>query len=200
MIIPDNIIDHLGKIWEGEYDITITKDNLSVLDLGANVGMFSFWALCKWSTCSVTCFEPLPSNADLLTENLKVFKNRVAINRYAVGKEHSKRDFYLGKHNCGEGSLFRGEEQLDDKIEVDVVAASIIPHHDIVKIDVEGAEVEVLENLTFKPFAYMIEYNSAKNRLRILELLNEDYALIDHKIYNYGSGVMKFARKDTLKK
>lgn len=199
MIIPDNIIDHLGKIWSGEYEITIHKESLSVLDIGANVGMFAFWALCKWKNCSVTCFEPEPSNFVLLNDNMKIFGDRVALNPYAVGKEACKRTFYTGKNNCGEGSFFKGKEQSDKEIEVDVVSASIIPHHDIVKIDVEGAEIEVLENITFKPFAYMIEYNGVENRRRILELLDNDYVLMNHKIYQYDSGVMKFARKDTLK-
>lgn len=199
MLIPDDIIDHLARVWGGEYDLTITKDKLTVLDLGANVGAFAFWALVKWPDCQITCIEPLPANYDLLQFNLKGFGTRCALNQLAVGKDNDpKRKFFIGKHNCGEGSFYQGQEQSETSIEVETISASVIPHHDIVKIDVEGAEIEILENLKFKPYAYLIEYHTAANRRRILELLGDDYILLGHKIYQPGTGIMKFAKAETV--
>lgn len=199
MIIPDDIVDHLGKIWSGEYDIKISKEKLTILDIGANVGAFAFWALVKWPDSIVTCFEPVPHNFELLKHNLAAFKDRCGLNQLAVSRyTEISRDFFLGQHNCGEGSFFKDIEQSDNSIKVNTVSGSEIPAHDLVKIDAEGAEIEILESLTFKPYAYLIEYHSPANRRKILELLGDDYILLDHKIYHVRTGIMKFAKADTF--
>jgi len=200
MNFPDDMVFHLSRIFVGEYEIGLNKAKPSVLDLGANVGAFAYWALVRWPDSTVTCYEPLPSNFKLLSENLQVAGARCILNNCAVGKQDEAfRKLYLGKHNCGEGSFFQGHEQQSESVDVQVVAASSIEYHDVVKIDVEGAEIEIIENLTFDPCVYLIEYHTVANKRKIEELLADKYVLVEHRIYQIGTGIVKFVRADVLK-
>lgn len=200
MIIPDNILNHLASVWAGEYNIALSGErDFSILDLGANVGSFALWALHRWPKSTITCYEPHPENFELLSQNLSAFRSRVEFHESAVAeKEELYRELYLGKHNCGEGSLFKDLEQSDDSILVNVTAADRIKPHDIVKIDTEGAEVEIIRNLTFKPMAYLVEYHSTDNRVEIDRLFQNHYTLVEHKLYMLGKGVVKYIHNDIL--
>ena len=44
MIIPNDMISHVGKIFQGEYAIERMGKNPYIIDIGANVGGFAVWA------------------------------------------------------------------------------------------------------------------------------------------------------------
>ena len=189
MIIPNDMITHVAKIWEGEYDIPLDIPDCTVLDIGANVGGFAVW-VCDNSNYKVYCYEPIPSNFDLLKKNTKGMN--VSLNNVAVTKVHGIDRMYLGKHNCGEASLYQGEEQSDSFVDVQTFNAQDLPEATIVKIDTEGAEVMILENIIFKPLIYVIEYHSEENRIWIHNYLKEDYNLIKANSYRPNYGVLSY--------
>src|ERR1017187_9261064 len=57
------------EIYGGEYDLDLITPPKTVLDLGANEGAFTAWALERWPGCSITAFEPIAANAELFLEN-----------------------------------------------------------------------------------------------------------------------------------
>jgi hypothetical protein len=76
---------------------------------------------------------------------------------------------------------------------VKVMSAKHLPECAIIKIDTEGAEIEILESLTVQPVVFLIEFHSAWNRRRIDELLY-DYTLIDCTMRGYNYGILKYLR------
>lgn len=192
MIIPNNMISHVGKIFSGEYAIG-KIDNPHIIDIGANVGGFAVWAHEYFPNPKIDCYEPIKANYELLRQNIE--GTDIACRNIAIGKDDGKRMMYYGLHNCGEASLFEGEEQSKEGELVKIMSAKHLPRCDIMKIDTEGAEIEILENLVNFPSVFLIEYHSAYNRRRIDQLL-EDYTLIECTMRGYNYGILKYIRSE----
>lgn len=193
MIIPNDMITHVAKIWEGEYDIPMDIPSGVVLDIGANVGGFAVW-VAEHSDYMIHCYEPMPSNYELLEQNTQGYN--VKLNNVAITNVHGVDTMYFGKHNCGEASLFKGEEQSDESIHVNTFDAKSLPNADIVKIDTEGAEVMILKNIVFQPLIYVIEYHSEQNRICIHNYLKEHYTLVKANSYRPNYGVLSYVKKE----
>jgi FkbM family methyltransferase len=146
MQVPDNMVKHVEKIFEGEYDIAYQNSNPIILDIGGNIGGFSLWANKRWTNSKIYAYEPIKNNFNLLKENTKDMDN-IVISNVAIGSKEETRRMYYGAHNIGECSFEHGLEQIEDGEDVSVMPASLLPKADIVKIDTEGAEIEILENM-----------------------------------------------------
>jgi len=108
MIIPNNMISHIGKIFQGEYAIGKIS-NPSIIDIGANVGGFAVWAHEYFDNAKIDCYEPIKENYNLLRQNIE--GTDIAVRNIAIGKDDGERMMYYGTHDCGEASLYQGEEQ-----------------------------------------------------------------------------------------
>ena len=146
MQIPDNMVKHIEKIFNGEYDIPYENPNPVILDIGGNVGGFCLWANKRWANSKIYSYEPIKNNFNLLKENTKDIDNIMPVN-VAVGSKTETRKMYYGLNNIGECSFKHGVEQIEDGEDVSVFSASLLPKANIVKIDTEGAEIEILENI-----------------------------------------------------
>jgi FkbM family methyltransferase len=197
MQIPDNMVPHIEKIFKGEYDIPYENPNPVILDIGGNVGGFCLWANKRWANSKIYSYEPIKNNFNLLKKNTKDIENIMAMN-LAIGSKTEQRRMHYGAHNVGECSFQHGAEQVEEGEDVSVVAASLLPKADIVKIDTEGAEIEILENMVIKPDVYLIEYHSAYNRRRIDNILY-DYTLVAADIANANFGIVKYALSSKIK-
>jgi FkbM family methyltransferase len=191
MQVPDNMIPHIEKIFKGEYDIPYEKEYPVILDIGGNVGGFCLWANQRWKNSKIYSYEPIKKNFEFLKLNTKDIENIMAMN-LAIGSKTEQRRMHYGAHNVGECSFQHGAEQIEEGEDVSVVAASLLPKADIVKIDTEGAEIEILENMVIKPDVYLIEYHSAYNRRRIDNILY-DYTLVAADIASANFGIVKYA-------
>jgi FkbM family methyltransferase len=197
MQIPDNMVPHIEKIFKGEYDISYEHPNPVILDIGGNVGGFCLWANQRWKNSKIYSYEPIKKNFEFLKLNTKDIENIMAMN-LAIGSKTEQRRMHYGAHNVGECSFQHGAEQVEEGEDVSVVAASLLPKADIVKIDTEGAEIEILENMVIKPDVYLIEYHSAYNRRRIDNILY-DYTLVAADIANANFGIVKYALSSKIK-
>ena len=191
MQIPDNMTSHIEKIFKGEYDIPYEKEYPVILDIGGNIGGFCLWANQRWKNSKIYSYEPIKKNFEFLKLNTKDIENIMAMN-LAIGSKTEQRRMHYGAHNVGECSFQHGAEQVEEGEDVSVVAASLLPKADIVKIDTEGAEIEILENMVIKPDVYLIEYHSAYNRRRIDNILY-DYTLVAADIVSANFGIVKYA-------
>jgi FkbM family methyltransferase len=191
MNIPENMNKHIEKIFQGEYDVPYQHSNPTILDIGGNIGAFAIWANKKWSNAKIYSYEPIKNNFNLLKENTKDIDSVMAMN-LAVGSKSETRRMHYGLNNIGECSFYQGIEQIADGEDVSVVSASILPKADIVKIDTEGAEIEILENIRIKPDIYLIEFHSAENR-RMIDRILHDYTLILGDIRHPNYGILKYA-------
>lgn len=191
---PKSMAPHVQRVFSGEYNIAYDHPNPVVIDLGANVGSFALWASRRWPGCRIHCYEPLAENVRMLRDNLAPIANRVTIHPYAIGDPRHDR-LFLGKNNCGEGSFFNLGSQMDQSVPIETRPPTELPPGQILKIDTEGAEVEILSMLPSIQFdAVLLEYHSEENRRRVDQLLG-DYALVGGEILDLGFGVMKYINR-----
>jgi FkbM family methyltransferase len=194
MIIPNDMIAHVGKIFQGEYAVG-KVDSPYIIDIGANVGGFAVWAHEYFNNAKIDCYEPIKANYDLLRQNIE--GTDIAVRNIAIGKDDGERMMYYGLHNCGEASMFQGEEQRQEGEMVKVMSAKHLPQCDIIKIDTEGAEIEILENLVHFPNIFLVEFHSAYNRRKIDELLL-DYTLIECTMRGWNYGILKYVKSSLV--
>jgi FkbM family methyltransferase len=125
-------------------------------DIGANIGFFSVLAArLVGMQGQVYAFEPLPENADAIRRNIKLnaFDN-IQVIEAAVAERAGAAEFMVS-HYSGGSSLAAASipPDLKEIITVEMVALDdlleqgrILPPH-VVKIDVEGAELQVLKGM-----------------------------------------------------
>lgn len=195
---PGNMAVHVEKVIKGEYDIPYNVSSPVILDIGSNVGSFAAWAIARWPTCFVHCYEPLPSNFAFLQRNLGDLEGqRVRLNNFAIGNPANTR-LYLGKNNCGEASFYDMGEQSTDWVEVETKSPEILPRAQILKMDTEGSELDILSRMTVIDFdAVMLEYHSEDNRRGVDKLLGE-YVLVGGEITCLNRGVLKYLHRRLL--
>jgi FkbM family methyltransferase len=166
--ISISLADHIESqiFWQGVQEgdrgeVELLKQLLKpgdvFLDVGANVGVFTLLAAKRLSEGRVHAFEPSPFHLEKLAANLRLnaFEN---IEVHPVGLSDSAGISTLffppsedGLTNTGMASQFRHsalvawEEQVRCVVLDEYVRDAKIKKIDVMKIDVEGAELKVLE-------------------------------------------------------
>jgi FkbM family methyltransferase len=202
--------NHCKNVLEGCYDVPYWPEKPPViLDIGANVGAFTRWAVKRWPGCTVHAYEPQPENFRLLEQTAAATDTVGAIHLHqqAVADKTGKRTLFNQCFNCGEYSFYlQGgtDREPQDKVEVDTIAGMDLPKADILKLDCEGAEGAILASLyaanRLMDFsAIMLEYHNAEDGVNIRHGLEfngftctgED-AMAEHR------GELQFLRNDLL--
>jgi len=127
-------------------------------DIGGNIGVFTLLAAKRLSNGMVHTFEPSPYHLEKLDANLRLNKfENVHVHPVALSNQTQSSKLYLPieepglMRNTGMASLFQ-LDQVKSKVE-EVTCVKLddyrqklgIPCADLIKIDVEGAEMDVLE-------------------------------------------------------
>jgi FkbM family methyltransferase len=131
------------------------KNGQVCFDVGANVGYFTILgSRCVGSTGKVIALEPAIRNLAYLYQHVRLNKaDNVTIISAACSDSESLVGFSSGK-NCAEGyitSSMRPEPANNEKVSlvptvtIDTVARQLGILPDLIKIDVEGAELAVLK-------------------------------------------------------
>jgi len=133
----------------------ILKEGQTIFDIGANIGYYSLLASKRIGDGRIYAFEPVKQTFERLTKNVKInnFKN-IKVNNLAVSNEEGTVDIYVANSkNTGTSSItnhmhFNGDKQTVKSLTIDhFVKSNNIEAMDIVKIDVEGAEMMVIEGM-----------------------------------------------------
>lgn len=183
------------SIISGEYNIDLPSAPKTVLDIGANVGLFSLWASRKWPEAKILAFEPWPENAEHFKQNH--FGNQsITLRECAVvGNDDHTRLMFSGRDNHGECNFVSGGT---GRCPVLCLPAHGIPSCEFVKIDTEGCEVEILRGLDLSlTKAIAIEAHSASD----LESIKSFLTGVGFKVYSiHGNSVglwtAKFVRNE----
>jgi FkbM family methyltransferase len=147
----------------GEYECPVQNAVTSLVrggdvfyDIGANVGFFSVLASRFVGPVGVVyAFEPVPANASMVERNARLNRlGNIEVMRVAVSHHTGKSELYLA-HYAGGAALksagvppdLAGTIVVDTSSIDDLVNLRRIRPPDIVKIDVEGAELEVLHGM-----------------------------------------------------
>lgn len=122
----------------------------TIVDVGANIGLFTLFARLRNPTARILSVEAAPGNARILRHN--VADNRLAgieIVECAAGGTDGTASFYVAAGNSGWGSLTRdGNLQMAEVTVPKRKLSSLLRERDIaavdfLKCDIEGGEYEV---------------------------------------------------------
>lgn len=160
------------------------KSGMVVIDIGAHVGYFSLLAARRvGSEGRVYAFEPEPMNYDLLVKNAELngYQNIDPI-RKAVSSEVGVATLHLSALDNGRHSIFgQGLPQSrDETVETTTMDAFLEkegwPTVGLVKVDVEGAELAVLQGMGSllggsAELSMIIEFNPCLLRIAGVDLV-----------------------------
>lgn len=152
------------------YLSSICRPDMTFLDVGANMGEFTLFMAKRLAKGSVISVEPTKRMFEILQQNVKLneFSN-VKLFNVGLGDEEKKMPIYTSSENMGHEVWNEGLFRLFPNKNVNVLLEEItvvpfdkvakennIQNIDIIKIDVEGAELFVLKGLAqvlklFKP-------------------------------------------------
>jgi FkbM family methyltransferase len=133
----------------------LIRPGMTVIDVGANVGLFSLHAARQLSGCGcVVAFEPAPDTFRLLKDNIQVNgfleTGLVRLLRQAVLDRAGAARLAVYPDDCGLNTLFPAAEP-PQTVEVEAVsldsALSGSRRVDVVKIDAEGAEPRIIRGM-----------------------------------------------------
>ncbi len=146
----------MSEAWEElttEMFKKVVREGDTVLDLGANIGYFTLLAArLVGRSGRVFSFEPEPTNYNLLLKNIELngYGNVVALQK-AVSNTTGKVKLFLDSKDTGAHSIYRPDGK-SKFIEVEAVAPDDyfkdkVNKIDVIKIDVEGAEMAALAGM-----------------------------------------------------
>jgi len=140
--------------YESEIFRSKVKFGMAIIDIGANLGYYT--AIASKLTGDkglVVAFEPEPNFFKLLSRNIgrNNLKN-VACFELAIAEKNGLTNLYLSNENKGHNSIIRSEE-LKTSVQVKTTTLDNfldfqkIAKVDIIKMDIEGAEILALEGM-----------------------------------------------------
>jgi FkbM family methyltransferase len=155
-----------------------------VFDVGANCGATSVHFARHRPGAVVHAFEPASRPLELLRRNAGRYPN-IEVHPFGLHTTDRTMPLYFGSGDSIVGSVVRVDEAGGSE-EVELRAAGPwaqehgIDRIDVLKLDVEGAEVEVLESLApLLPTVQVlfVEYDSRQARRRVAELVEATHEL-----------------------
>ncbi len=161
-----------------------------IYDIGANVGYFSLLAaVLAGPEGRVYAFEPLPRNVEFLRKHIKLNKlDTIEVVEAAVSDHSGEASFDLGAssamgHLASSGGITVRLVTLDQML----LAGELLPP-DYMKVDVEGAEYDVLNGARgllekFHPTLFLDTHQREAHHLTItlLEELGYEFTILDGK-------------------
>lgn len=159
------IIDHFGKR---------LPDNKPVIvfDAGANIGHYASAVISRFGDkAKVYCFEPSKSTFQMLAKNLSKYENAVLYN-FGFGDKEERVILYSNTEGSGLSSVYNRQlnhrgismshtEEIGLKTLDGFCTDNGIKHINLLKLDVEGHELEVLkgaENLVSSNSIDLIQF------------------------------------------
>ena len=134
------------------YKLSKSNQTRTIVDIGANVGLFSVYALLKIPRANIYAVEADPFVFQELAKNLRAneLTNKIKIFHQAMASKPGKIVLYAAKH-FGWSSIFNDQGAKSGRpVEVDAANLTLFckEHHlekiDYLKVDIEGAEYDFI--------------------------------------------------------
>ena len=138
------------------YYLARTDKPIRVIDCGANIGVSLLYIKIRAPGARVMCFEPNPAARAVLGKNIAEnnWGNDVQVFPYALGKKKGSVEFFVENKvaTSSGGSVTKHLEKRGRNLDSSMVEVDILSHYiegpiDFLKIDIEGGEFDVLEEL-----------------------------------------------------
>jgi len=185
VIRPDLADDcTIKEIWEnGDYEQVgfMIKEGFTIIDIGAHIGIFTAYAAKKTQTGMVYAYEPHPGNFKLLRANILVNKIKNAkIFNCGIGETEGVAKLFLWEPpTCYSMYNIYGQDNNFIMIKtvslVQIFKENCIRFCDFLKIDTEGAELEILRNVSKeylnKIGIVVLEYHNIFDKQQLIKLV-----------------------------
>ncbi len=185
------------------YDIKLDSKTPIIIDAGAHIGLSTIYFKEQYPQATILAFEPNPNTLPILEENIEMNSlQNVQIYGIALGKKKCKREFYIDSSgNCAfstssfNKNAWNGKQQtVPIEVEVHKLSEYINTDIDLLKVDIEGAEEEVLKDLKQSgKIKYIknivVEYHPNK-RKPLNKLLSEYFSDMEIETRELGEGLI----------
>lgn len=192
------------------------NDTPVIFDLGAHIGLSVLYFKIKYPNSKIVAFEPNSNIFPILQENIECngLKN-IELHNIALGSKDETRSFYID--NSGADSFSTGSFNKDAwnglqkstpiSVKCEQLSKYITENIDILKIDIEGAETEVLRELIESNKLelvrnILIEYHPINNgnSKNIIKLLNDHGFETKTQTDEYGTALINVLAKNISNK
>ncbi len=172
----------LNEVWRAKHYTPPESTDLypqTVVDIGANIGLFTLFAARQWRNATILAFEPEPRNFVQLQENVRLSNvTNVSCHRAAISSRTGSETLYI-KQEAGWHSFFGDDLSGTLTVETlslrDLLQRFELKTIDFLKMDCEGAEFLILpgqEDLlaNYVRFIAMEYHEISGHRVQELEL------------------------------
>jgi len=164
----------IDKAYERNEDF-IPQPGWTIIDLGANIGLFALRNSQRIENGKILCVEPNPMVFPILLKNLRAnYVQNVNVFPLAIGEKTGKEVLRFSPSLTTEGSIINGRFTTDaDVMEVEVTTETLddfgktrnlTGRIDLIKMDIEGAEIGAIRggnNLLKRTKRVMIDHDSS---------------------------------------
>ena len=183
----------IGEYKSENFDI---KDTDIIIDIGGHIGLFSLYASQFCKNGLIYSFEPVPENYNLLIDNIQSNDlNQIKPFNLAVSNSNSNVKLYLNDDEAGHSMFSKSSKTITvDSISLQqIFDDNNIENCNFLKLDCEGTEYEILQNLKLSYFnkieKIVIEYHMADSHPELLEnlkklLISQNYSLKTKKLFS----------------
>jgi len=137
-----------------EYDVALPFTPKTIVDVGAHIGAASLFFAKKFPEAKIYSIEPFPKNFIALSNNIKLngLEKQIKAFNIAIAKKEGSAKLYLNKENDGCHSLIKELNPESEGLKVETsdfdgfLAENDIKSIDLLKMDCEGAEMDILRS------------------------------------------------------
>jgi len=138
-------------MYERQYDLdTALPERPVIVDAGANIGVACIWLLANNPGATLVAFEPAPDNFAFLKQNLEHIEG-VTLYQEALGDHAGTVELHLATHGAVHSIVDVGVGSETVSVPMvtlgDRLDSHSITHVDLLKLDVEGSELDVIQGL-----------------------------------------------------
>ena len=182
---------------------------LRFIDCGANIGQSIEWALKVFKDYEVivNSFEPLPLNFNIIKEKFSQ-EDRIVVQQFAVSTHYGNSTFYCQNTGARTGStLVKGKLYLNENESIQVETIDLADwikknvskdELTILKIDVEGAEYELLPHLLENNIQDLIDYWLIEYHSRKIPISSDVAQQVELNVMNSVKHVFDWSRPDIV--
>jgi len=139
-----------GIFVQDEYQIDLPEDPDIILDLGSYVGLSLVYFRLRYPRAKLYGFEPDPNNYQRLEDNVRQLRNVQVLNT-AVSSFDGKITLFVNPYRGYSSSVFQrqsGQETVEvETKKLDTLVSELgVDQVDLLKFDIEGAEMEVFRS------------------------------------------------------